>query len=110
VTDYENMPYGELKQLHERIGAFLKSRAEAERQAAREAMQKMADDHGYPSVAEMLGIATARKGKNSKRASASVKYQNPENPAETWTGKGRMPKWMQPLIEGGKNKSDFLIA
>ena len=112
MNDYESMPYAELKKLHTEIGETLKKRQEIDRHEAREKMQKMAEDMGFMSVIEMLGIEAGRnpKRKNGKRTPARIKYQNPDNPAETWTGKGRVPKWMQPLIEGGKVKEDFLVA
>lgn len=37
------------------------------------------------------------------------KYRNPDNPSETWTGRGVPPKWMQSLINSGRDKSEFLI-
>ena len=112
MNDYESMPYAQLKKLHTEIGETLKKRQETDRQEAREKMQKMAEDMGFMSVIEMLGIEASRnpKRKNGKRAPARIKYQNPHNPDETWTGKGRVPKWMQPLLDGGKVKEDFLIA
>ena len=38
------------------------------------------------------------------------KYQNPENPAETWAGRGKTPRWMAAALKKGKKKEDFLIA
>ncbi|WP_141750791.1 MULTISPECIES: H-NS histone family protein, partial [Stenotrophomonas] len=37
------------------------------------------------------------------------KYRNPANPNETWTGRGRQPKWMAALVQAGKSATDFLI-
>ncbi len=49
--------------------------------------------------------------KKSRKASSSVsaKYANPNNPAETWTGRGLAPKWMKGLIDQGHSKNEFLI-
>ena len=30
------------------------------------------------------------------------KYQNPENPAETWSGKGKRPAWVAAALAAGK--------
>jgi DNA-binding protein H-NS len=35
------------------------------------------------------------------------KYRNPENHSETWSGRGREPKWLQHQIASGKTKEDF---
>jgi DNA-binding protein H-NS len=38
------------------------------------------------------------------------KYRNPDNPAETWAGRGLKPRWLTAAIKGGKKQDDFLIA
>jgi DNA-binding protein H-NS len=38
------------------------------------------------------------------------KYRNPENPTETWAGRGLKPRWLAAAIKGGKQLDDFLIA
>jgi DNA-binding protein H-NS len=37
------------------------------------------------------------------------KYRNPEDPAETWAGRGLKPRWLQAAIKSGKKVEDFLI-
>ncbi len=40
----------------------------------------------------------------------AVKYRDPESPENTWTGRGRTPRWMVAATKGGKaRKEDFLI-
>ena len=41
---------------------------------------------------------------------AAPKYRNPENPVETWAGRGLKPRWLTAAIKSGKNLDDFLIA
>ena len=38
------------------------------------------------------------------------KYGNPENPAETWAGRGLKPRWLTAAIKSGKKVEDFAIA
>jgi hypothetical protein len=45
------------------------------------------------------------------RRSVAPKYRDPKNPENTWTGRGRMPRWMAAALKGGKaKKEDFLIS
>lgn len=45
-----------------------------------------------------------------QRKTVAIKYRDPNNPENTWTGRGRMPRWMTAAIEGtGAKKEDFLI-
>jgi DNA-binding protein H-NS len=39
----------------------------------------------------------------------ALKYQDPENPAETWAGRGLQPRWLAAAIKGGKKPEEFLI-
>jgi DNA-binding protein H-NS len=53
-------------------------------------------------------------GKSSPRSSVGTpvepKYRNPENPGETWAGRGLKPRWLKAAIEAGKSADDFLIS
>jgi DNA-binding protein H-NS len=35
---------------------------------------------------------------------------HPDNPAETWAGRGLKPRWLAAAIKSGKKMDDFLIA
>jgi DNA-binding protein H-NS len=37
------------------------------------------------------------------------KYRNPENPAETWSGRGIQPRWLTAQLRSGKKVKHFLI-
>ena len=96
--NYEAMPYAELKEIHEKLGLLLATK----REEALEQIKGQIASLGF-SAEDLV------TKKNGKRAPARLKYRNPENPAETWTGKGRKPTWMQAMLDGGKAKEDFLI-
>jgi DNA-binding protein H-NS len=38
------------------------------------------------------------------------KYQNPERPFETWSGRGRRPRWLNEQLIIGKPLEDFSVA
>ena len=38
------------------------------------------------------------------------KYQNPQNDAETWSGRGKQPRWLTAQLRSGKKLNSFLIA
>jgi len=38
------------------------------------------------------------------------KYQNPENPDETWSGRGVSPRWLKAYLDQGRQKDEFLIG
>jgi len=44
-----------------------------------------------------------------RRQGVSPKYHNPDNPAETWAGRGRKPKWVAGKLATGSSLDDLLI-
>lgn len=56
-------------------------------------------------VAKTAG--TAKKAKAGSKV--PPKYRNPSNPAETWTGRGKHPRWLAAFVAQGRDASDFLI-
>jgi DNA-binding protein H-NS len=44
-----------------------------------------------------------------KGGKVAVKYRNRDNPSETWTGRGRQPKWLAAAIKKGAKLQDFAI-
>ena len=55
--------------------------------------------------AHAFGFVLAKPGRPN-----GVKYQNPENPDETYGGKGKRPKWLVDKIEAGHSLDEFRAA
>jgi DNA-binding protein H-NS len=47
-------------------------------------------------------------GKSNKK-SVAPKYADPTNPENTWTGRGRKPKWLVTALESGRTAEDFAL-
>lgn len=93
----ENMTHKELLDLQERIKAAIAARRETEQDQVRRKILELARQSGL-DVSELIGGKAPRKGKK-----VAVKYRNPADPTQTWTGRGRKPKWLVEALEkGGK--------
>jgi DNA-binding protein H-NS len=59
-----------------------------------------------------LGRFEGRKSssKVARGGGVAPKYRNPEDPSETWAGRGLKPRWLTAAIKSGKKIEDFLIA
>ncbi len=44
-----------------------------------------------------------------KGGKVATKYRNPQNPSQTWTGRGMKPRWLQALISEGHELDEYLI-
>jgi DNA-binding protein H-NS len=96
----ENMSYAELDAMQARIERAKVEKQNSERLELREKLSAMAMDAGF-DIHELFG--------RGKRGKVAVKYRDSEG--NTWTGRGRMPRWMVAATKGGKaRKEDFLIA
>ena len=100
----ENMSYAELTAMQTRIERAKVERQSAERAALKQKMADMAKEHGF----DMRELFDGRMGKG-KRGKVAIKYRDRSNPANTWTGRGRMPRWMTAATKGGKAKREDLL-
>jgi len=76
-------------------GAYAEKKAEAQG-AFLARFRKEALDLG-----DVAGAAQkARKGP-ARGATAPVRYRDPQNPENTWSGRGKPRKWLQELIDAG---------
>ncbi len=83
----------------------------------RSKLTALAKAEGY-TIAELFGGAAvarspaprkaAKRGKSTGKV--APKYRNPENPRETWTGRGMQPRWLAEQVRRGKSPTDFLIS
>jgi len=37
------------------------------------------------------------------------RYRNPNNPQQTWSGRGKRPNWLNEALESGKKLDDFTV-
>lgn len=91
--------------------------------AVRKRLEQIARAEGY-SIAELFGARgganaapaapRAAKGtrKPSKMAGSKVapKYRNPANESETWSGRGKQPRWLAAYTGQGRALEEFRIA
>jgi DNA-binding protein H-NS len=58
----------------------------------------------------MIGRAFARRKKtDTKRGKASPKYRNPVDRSQTWSGRGRQPRWYAAALRKGNTERSLLI-
>jgi DNA-binding protein H-NS len=101
----EKMSLAELSKMQADIERIKAGKQNSERAAVREEIISIAKEHGF-DIHELFGRKGNGKGKLGKVA---VKYR--DSAGNTWTGRGRMPRWMAAATKGGKaKKEDFLIG
>ena len=78
------------------------------RQEAISAVEQAAREHGF-KLAELLGNGKSGKGRKSDAGgtAGAAKYVNPDNPEQTWSGRGRRPQWISEALESGRTLEDL---
>lgn len=105
--DLSGYNLSELKGLQHDIEKEIKGRAQQDLRKAREKILAIAQEAGI-SVAELLPNTTSKAKTNTKQK-VRPKYQNPADNVQTWTGRGRQPKWIAEGLANGKVLDDFRI-
>ena len=101
--DLNALSLKELKELQSQIARAIASYEDRKKKEAVADLEDRARQMGF-SLAELLGTSPVRK-----RAPASAKYANPANAAETWSGRGRKPRWFEAALADGKSPEDLAV-
>lgn len=102
--DLGELSLEELKQLKKDVAKAITSFEERRKVEARAKVEAVAKEMGF-TISELVGLEGKRL-----RAAAAPKYQHPENPAVTWSGRGRQPKWFVDALEAGKKPEDMAVS
>ena len=101
--DLEALSLSELKKMQKDIGKAIYTYQDRQKAEARAKVEAFARELGY-SLAELVGTET-----KTARAPVAAKYRHPENPALTWSGRGRRPQWFVEALAGGGTAGDMEI-
>jgi len=105
MMDLDGMSRSELMRLRADVDKAISTLADRERKKALEAAERAAAEHGF-SLADLTGaVITGKRGKSKSPA----KYRNPADPTQTWSGRGRKPRWINEAAAAGRDLSEFEI-
>ena len=96
--DFAIMTADELWSLRENVNEILSAKLNAERQKLERRLARL---HG-----------TMEPLQKARRVYPKVlpKYRNPERPSETWSGRGKQPRWVGAQLSSGVKVDDLLIS
>lgn len=105
MADYDlsGLSLKELRQLEKDVLKAVSSFEDRQKVEARAKLDALAKEMGY-SLTELLGA-----GGKSSRAPAVAKYHHPDDSTQTWSGRGRKPKWYIDQLNAGKNPNDLAV-
>ena len=98
----------ELDTLKENVEVARDAVEKRKRAEAIEAAEEAAQKHGF-SLGDILTPREPGTKSIKLKKPGLPKYKHPENPATTWTGKGRKPAWVNDHLEQGGTLEDLAI-
>ena len=114
----------ELRRLQAKVESEIRRRSDVTRRNLIKRMQKMAADEGLslddllknntPTNTEAKPAAKRGRRPGTKTAKAAkpapvIKYRNPANPDQGWSGRGRKPQWALDWIAQGKSLDELAV-
>jgi DNA-binding protein H-NS len=101
-TDFASMSTDELWKLYEELVTVLAAKMDAEKRALEERLRQLTQQ----IKTEPLGQRTRRR----PYPKVLPKFRNPRQPSETWSGRGKQPRWLTAQLRSGKHIEDFRIG
>jgi DNA-binding protein H-NS len=93
----------DLKDLQSQVTRAIATYEDRRKKEARARLEETARELGY-TFAELAETAAPRS-----KSTSAAKYANPANRADTWTGRGRKPRWFSEALAAGRNPADMAI-
>src|SRR5258708_24058278 len=91
----------ELWMLHEAIGATLAEKIATEKKVLEERLSLLSKTHVEQTV--------SASGHRRPYPPVLPKFRNPDEPSETWAGRGKQPRWLRKQLRSGRRMDDFRI-
>jgi DNA-binding protein H-NS len=101
--DLHALSWKELKDLQSQVAKAIASFEERKKKQAIAELEDKAREMGF-SLSELTGGVPSRK-----RAPSAARYANPANPADTWSGRGRKPRWFIAALAAGKSPESMAV-
>jgi DNA-binding protein H-NS len=105
--DLEAMDFEELWLLHERLTRILSEKITAEKLQLE---KRLAQLNPKQRVSEAKRAARSKPRRRRKYPKVLPKYFNPLAPTETWSGRGKQPRWVVAALRSGHKLEEFRIT
>jgi DNA-binding protein H-NS len=105
--DLDAMSVDEMWRLHEKIGQVLSVRLTSEKRELEKRLAQLRRENEMHAVSTKAGGVSRERRKYPR---VYPKYQNPNDPSETWSGRGKQPRWLVAALKTGHRIEEFMIS
>jgi DNA-binding protein H-NS len=108
--DLEAMSVDDLWLLHEKISRLLSARITSEKRELEKRLAVLNRGKEAIEGGDSLQSYNANGKARRKYPRVFPKYRNPQVPSETWSGRGKQPRWLVAALKLGRKIEDFRIG
>jgi DNA-binding protein H-NS len=108
ISDLDALPFEELWLIHEELTRILADKIIAEKQELEKRFARLTESPSSRAK-NTPPIPKTSQTTRSKYPKVLAKYRNPESPSETWSGRGKQPRWLVAALKAGHQLDEFRI-
>ena len=106
-SNFESMTVDEMWFLYEELCQVLSVRLTSEKRELEKRLAQLQRENKTLVAESFSQIAAPRERRTYPRV--LPKYRNPSQPSETWSGRGKTPRWLAAALKDGRTISEFAI-
>jgi len=100
------LSFDELLELRDQVDAAISTQIESERRALE---TKLARLNRFSDSPARAGDGLGEAPRPQKFGKVPPQFRNPDNPSETWSGRGLRPRWMVAALAAGRTIEELMI-
>ena len=108
--DLEAMEVDELWLIHEELTKLLSEKIAAEKSELEKRLAKLNQVEKFGEVRDRTRSSKTSRGPRRRYPKVLPKYSNPLSPTETWSGRGKQPRWLVAALKIGRKLEEFEIS
>lgn len=94
---------------HSQLAELIKRAEQRKSEVAKERVVKVREKIQALIKSEGVTLEEVFGGAGKARRPAVAKYRNPADRNQTWSGRGKRPRWFNAALKSGKKEQDLLI-
>jgi DNA-binding protein H-NS len=106
----DGMSIDEMWLIHEEISRVLSVRLSSEKRELEKRLAQLRREREGRSLDRADAPAKDLPRSRRKYPRVFPKYRNPEEPSETWSGRGKQPRWLAAALKTGHTIEEFVIS
>jgi len=116
TPNLETLSVSQLMKLQSEIPTLIKRKSDERQEAFKQKLARMAQDEGFDLYKLFGGALASAQAEiktpapaKAKTNGVAIKYRDPANPSNTWTGRGREPRWLSALTKSGHKRDEYRV-